>query len=126
MKQALLGNKKFLYVLLILQVIPLLLFPPSIFKPTTQTWWLPALLVVFALIGTIQIFRQARVPWSLYLISFAHGFNIISRLMMLLPQSTAGASTDQLYFILSIVALIGSAFYLWLMEVPRVRQVLVG
>lgn len=126
MNKALLGNKKFLYVLLILQVIPLLLFPPSIFKPTTQTWWLPALLVVFALIGTIQIFRQARVPWSLYLISFAHGFNIISRLMMLLPQSTAGASTDQLYFILSIVALIGSAFYLWLMEVPRVRQVLVG
>jgi hypothetical protein len=126
MDQTIFGNRKFLYVLLILQVIPLLLFPPSIFKPTSQTWWLPALLVIFALVGTIQIFRKSRVPWSLYLVSFAHGFNIISRLMMLLPQSTSGTSTDVMYFIFSLIALAGSALMLWIMELPRVRQVLVG
>lgn len=126
MNQPLLGNMKFLYALLILQVIPLLLFPPSTFVLTSQTWWLPALLVIFAMAGVIQIFRKSRVPWSLYLISFAHGFNIISRLMMLLPQSTTGTSNDALYFILSIISMVSSAIMLWLMEVPRVRQALIG
>ncbi len=126
MNQTIFGNRKFLYVLLILQVIPLLLFPPSTFVPTSQTWWLPALLVIFAMVGSVQIFRKSRVLWSLYLISFAHGFNIISRLMMLLPQSTSGSTTDILYFIFSIIALAGSALMLWIMELPRVRQVLVG
>lgn len=46
--------------------------------------------------------------------------------MMLLPQSTTGTSNDALYFVLSIVSMVFSAIMLWLMEVPRVRQALVG
>jgi hypothetical protein len=46
--------------------------------------------------------------------------------MMLMPGSTAGSSTDGLYFILSVVALFLSTLMLWILEMPRVRQVLVG
>lgn len=126
MKENLFGNRNFLFALLILQIIPLLLYPPSSFELTSQTWWLPAVLVFLALIGSIQLFRKSRVPWSMYLIAFSHGFNIISRLMMLMPGSTAGSSTDGLYFILSVVALLLSTLMLWILEMPRVRQVLVG
>jgi hypothetical protein len=126
MKEKLFGNQKFLFTLLILQVIPLLLYPPSSFELTSQTWWLPAVLVLMALIGSIQLFRRSRVPWSIYLIAFSHGFNIISRLLMLMPGSTAGTSTDGLYFILSTLALILSTLMLWILEMPRVRQVLIG
>ena len=126
MKENIFGNQKFLFTLLILQVIPLLLYPPSSFELTSQTWWLPAVLVLMALIGSIQLFRKSRAPWPIYLIAFSHGFNIISRLMMLMPGSTAGLTTDMLYFILSVVALLFSTLMLWILEMPRVRQALVG
>jgi hypothetical protein len=125
MKNPIFSNAKFLYAMLVLQLIPLLLFPPSVFELTSQKWWLPALLVIMALVGSIQLFRKTVAPWSLYLISFAHGFNVISRLMMLLPQSTMGTSFDGLYFSFSIISLAFSAFMLWLLELPQARQVLV-
>ena len=125
MRNPLFGNTKFLYTVLFLQFIPLLLFPPSVFELTSQKWWLPALLVVMSIIGTIQLFRKTVAPWSLYLISFAHGFNVISRLLMLLPQSTEGSAFNGLYFVFSVVSMGLSAFMLWILELPRTRQVLV-
>jgi|YNPBryBLVA2012_1023415.scaffolds.fasta_scaffold07459_2 hypothetical protein len=119
-----LSNLKFLYVVLIVQFIPLLLNPPSIFEFKSQEWWLPLLLVLMALMAVIQVFRNKVTPWTLSLLSFSHGFNIISRLMMLLPKSTAGSSFDSLYFVLSIVSMLFSAFMLWLLEIPHTRQVL--
>jgi hypothetical protein len=124
MKSQFFSNPKFLYTLLVLQIIPLLLNTPSVFVSTSQEWWLPALLVLMALVGTIQIFRRKVAPWSLSLISFSHGFNIISRLMILLPKSTSGTSFDGLYFSLTLVAMLFSAFMLWLLEIPQARQVL--
>lgn len=118
------SNPKFLYTLLVLQFIPLLLNTPSVFVLTSQEWWLPALLVLMSLVGTIQVFRHKVAPWSLSLISFSHGFNIISRLMILLPKSTIGASFDGLYFSLTLVAMLFSTFMLWLLELPQARQVL--
>ncbi|MCX7609273.1 MAG: hypothetical protein N2049_08675 [Anaerolineales bacterium] len=118
------NTQKFLYSLLVLQFVFLLLNPPSIFKPTSQQWWLPALLVLMALWATVQIFRRTVAPWTLHLLSFSHGFNIISRLLMLLPQSTSSSSFDTLYFILSIIAMLFSAFMLWLLERPQTRQIL--
>jgi hypothetical protein len=118
------SNPKFLYTLLVLQFIPLLLNTPSVFVLTSQEWWLPALLVLMSLVGTIQVFCHKVAPWSLSLISFAHGFNIISRLMILLPKSTSGASFDGLYFSLTLVAMLISTFMLWLLELPQARQIL--
>jgi hypothetical protein len=124
MNRRLMGNVAFLKTLLILQLIPLLIFPPVVFELNSQKWWLPALLVLMSIVGVIQVFRKSLAPWPLYLISFSHGFNIISRVLMLMPQTTLTASFDFLYFILSVLALAMSAFMLWVLELPEVRQAL--
>lgn len=126
MKTPIFSNPKFLYAVFILQFIPLLLNPPSVFELTSQKWWLPVLLVLLAIFGSVQVFRRSVEPWPWYLISFAHGFNIISRLMMLLPQSTLGTSFDWLYFLFSLIAMAFSAWMLWLVELPQTRQALAG
>ena len=74
---------------LVTQFIPLILFPADAFSPTSQVWWLPALLAVMVLIADFQLIVRRTTslgPW--YLIAFAQGFNIISRLMMLWPHAT--------------------------------------
>ncbi len=124
------ANPKVVNAILLLQFIPLLLFPPYFFKPTAQTWWLPALLVIFAAVGVVQIFRRQRLAWPLYLISFAQGFNIISRLLMLMPQSTQnttdGALINVPYLVLSLIAILWSALTLIYVEKPEVKQQLIG
>lgn len=111
---------------LILQVIPLLLFPAKSFAPTTQEWWLPALLVLMVLIADFQIIVRrspASTPW--YLMSFAQGFNIISRLMMLWPNMTRtteqGTVANWPYLVLTFAAMLLSALLLWYTEKPAVR-----
>lgn len=113
-------------VVLILQVIPLLLFPAKSFAPTTQEWWLPMLLVLMALIADFQLIVRrstAATPW--YLMSFAQGFNIISRLMMLWPNLTRtteqGTAANWSYVILTFAAMLLSALLLWYIEKPAVR-----
>ncbi len=95
MKRIDLANPRMITTLLFLQFIPLLLFPPSTFEITSQAWWLPAILVLLSIIGVIQVFRKSIAVWPMFLISFSHGFNIISRLLMLMPQSTQGIQWKQ-------------------------------
>jgi hypothetical protein len=63
------------------------------------------------------------------LISFAQGFNIISRLMMLMPHITRNNNGVQvfnaLYVVLAVISLAFSAFLLWYTELPEVRLGLV-
>jgi hypothetical protein len=111
---------------LILQVIPLLIFPPDSFSPKTQEWWLPVLLVVMVLAADAElIIRRSDKPWPWYLLSFAQGFNIISRLMMIWPRATvtAGGQTavNWPYLLLSLAAMLMSAAMLWYTEQPAVR-----
>jgi hypothetical protein len=112
--------------ILIAQFIPLLLFPPESFAPTTQEWWLPVLLVVMVLVADIELIirRTSNIlPWNLLL--FAQGFNIISRLMMLWAHATktAGGVTvlNLPYIVLTLVAMVMSAWLLWYLELPEVR-----
>lgn len=111
---------------LILQVIPLLLFPAKSFAPTTQEWWLPVLLVLMVLIADFQlIVRRTTAPAPWYLLSFAQGFNIISRLMMLWPNLTRtteqGVMANWNYVLLTLVAMGLSALLLVFFEKPAVR-----
>jgi hypothetical protein len=120
-----LASPTLLRTILILQFIPILLFPPATYELNSQTWWLPAILVILAFVGVFQLFRKKVAPWALYLISFAQGFNIISRLLMIMPQSTQttdGSGFNAPFFILSIVSMAGSAFILWYVERPEVKQ----
>jgi hypothetical protein len=127
MLRKLLSNREVIYVILCLQLVPLLVFPASSYSPTTQEWWLPILLSFLVIIALVQlILRKSHATWPWYLLAFSQGFNIISRLMMLLPHATrnnAGAqvfNTD--YVIIAAVAMVLSAFEIWYFDLPEVRN----
>ena len=113
-------------ILMVFQVIPLLAFPLSSYSLTSQEWWLPAFLCVLAGISVLRIFLgKGRAAWAWYMISFAQGFNIISRLLMLMPHATYNDQGVQrfntAYVLISVAAMIVSAFEIWYHELPEVR-----
>lgn len=118
-------NPKVIPAILVLQFVPLVLFPPESFSATTQEWWLPVLMAVLIMIAIVQIFRRATTIWPWNLLSFAQGLNIISRLMMILPHATRNENGAQFfntpYVVLSLIAMLLSAFMLWYTELPDVR-----
>lgn len=114
-------------VMLVLQLVPLLLFPVRSYAPNSQEWWLPVLLAFFALVGLVQLLvRRSAAPAPWYLISFAQGFNIISRLLLLMPHAMVVVDKqDRLntsYVLLTLLAMLWSAFLLWYSELPEVRS----
>lgn len=119
-------KRSMISVMLILQFVPMILFPPASFSSTTQEWWLPVLLAVLAIIAITQIFRKSVAVWPWHLISFSQGFNIISRLMMLFPHATYNQDGNQYfdatYVVLSVLSMAFSVFLLWYMELPEVRM----
>ena len=126
MQRGTLTSRKAIVAVLILQLIPLVLFPPESFSPNTQEWWLPVLLAVLVLLGDFElIVRRSSQSWPWYLMSFSQGFNIISRLMMLWPHATktvGGATVANMpYILLTFVAIGLSVFLLWYSELPEVR-----
>jgi len=117
-------------IILFLQFISLILFPPETYSLTNQEWWLPALLAVMVAAAIYQILaRRSLAIWPWYLISFAQGFNIISRLMLILPHAMRNDNGVQVfntpYFLLSLISMALSAFMLWYAELPEVRLGLV-
>ena len=117
-------------IILFLQFISLVLFPPETYSLTNQEWWLPALLAIMVAAANYQIMaRRSLAIWPWYLISFAQGFNIISRLMLILPHAMRNDNGVQVfntpYFLLSLISMALSAFMLWYAELPEVRLGLV-
>lgn len=112
-------------IMLILQFVPMILFPPESFSPKSQEWWLPIILAFLALVSIVQIFRRSIATWPWHMIGFAQGFNIISRLMMLFPHATVNLNGTQvfntLYVVLTVISMLLSVFLLWYMELPEVR-----
>lgn len=114
---------------LIIQLVPIVLFPPESFSTASQEWWLPVLLAIMIIIADFELFVQRKdVMWPWYLIAFAQGFNIISRLMMMMPHATVnlnGASVvNGPYLILTFISIAFSAFLLWYVELPDVRMLM--
>ena len=114
-------------VIMCFQVVPLLLFPPSSYSVKTQEWWLPVLLTFLVIVALVQILiRKSHTAWPWYLVSFAQGINIISRLMMLLPHATVNNEGTQRfnasYFLIAVLAMLLSAFEIWYNELPEVRR----
>ncbi len=130
MKRGTITSRKAIIAALILQLIPLILFPPESFSFKTQEWWLPVLLAVLVLLADFELIaRRSSQVWPWYLMSFSQGFNIISRLMMLWPHATRtvdGATVANVpYILLTLVAMVLSALLLWYTELPEVRLGLV-
>lgn len=120
-------QKPFIIFLLLIQVIPLVIFPPSTYVLTNQEWWLPVLLTLMALVADFEIIvRRRDIMWPWYLVSFSQGFNIISRLMMLMPHSTFNLNGAQVfnapYVTITMISMLISAFLLWYVELPDVRM----
>ena len=116
----------FVWAVCILQFIPLMLFPPQTYSPASQEWWLPVLCSLMALFGILQLMIGRSVQlWPWYILSFAHGVNIISRLMLFLPRATRNVKgtlrLNMLYLLLSALAMLLSAFLLWYFEQHEVR-----
>ena len=114
-------------VIMCFQVVPLLIFPPSSYSVKTQEWWLPVLLTFLVIVALVQILiRKSHTAWPWYLVSFAQGVNIISRIMMLLPHTTVNNEGTQrfnaFYFIIAVAAMVLSAFEIWYNELPEVRR----
>lgn len=121
-----LAHRSVIILVLIVQIIPLLMFPPESFSPQSQEWWLPALLALMVIVADIDlILRRSIHPWPWYLISFAHGFNIISRLMMVWSHATTTRGgtevANTLYVALTLLAMALSALMLWYTELGEVR-----
>lgn len=121
-----LAHRSVIILILIVQIIPLLMFPPESFSPQSQEWWLPALLALMVIIADIDlILRRSVQPWPWYLISFAHGFNIISRLMMVWSHATITRGGTEIvntpYLALTLLAMGLSALLLWYTELGEVR-----
>jgi hypothetical protein len=115
-----------IWLLCIIQFIAFLMFPPASFSPTSQEWWLPVLNALMALLGILQLMvRRSVQTWPWHIQSFAHGMNIISRLMMLMPRATRNVQgvlrLNGLYLVLTAAAMLLSAFYLWYFEIHEVR-----
>ncbi len=121
-----LASRTMIYGMLVFQFVPMVLFPPDSFSLKTQEWWLPVVLALLTLISIIQIFRHSVAVWPWNLISFSQGFNIISRLMMILPHSTFNLEGKQYfnttYVLMAIISMLISAFLLWYTELPDVRM----
>jgi hypothetical protein len=127
MLRKLLSARGAILVIMCFQVVPLLMFPLSTYSVKNQDWWLPALLTFLVIIALVQIFiRRAITAWPWYLVSFAQGINIISRIMMLMPHATVNKGGAQelngTYLIVAVVAMLLSAFEIWYNELPEVRR----
>jgi hypothetical protein len=115
-------------ILLCLQIVPVLALPASSYSLKTQEWWLPAFLALLTVISLVKILpRRSLAPWPWYLLAFSQGFNIISRLMTLLPHATrysegVGMVANAPYIVISISAMLFSGVELLYCELPDVRQ----
>jgi len=123
-------SPKAITALLILQLVPLVLFPVESFvgnaQGASQEWWLPFILGLLTLWAIVEVvFRHGTATWPWNLFAFAQGFNVISRLMMILPhaiQNNNGVqSLDVAYVSLTLTSIILSAFFLWYTERPETR-----
>ncbi|MEN4010999.1 MAG: hypothetical protein AB1453_10810 [Chloroflexota bacterium] len=130
MSRKTLAQPNVVILLLFVQFFPILLLPPDSYSPATQEWWLPLLLAILAFTSVIQlVFRRADQSWPWYLISFAHGFNIISRLMLLMPRASINVGgviqLNTLYVSMTIISILISALYLLYVDLPEVRMSLI-
>lgn len=123
-----LSDRKTIFLVLYLQLIPLLIFPMSVYKTTSQEWWLAIILGLMALGGLIPVLRRSPAMWPWYLMGFAQGFNIISRLMMVWAHIIIIDNGQQFfntsYTLIAILMTLLSSLLLSYFERPDVRMVM--
>lgn len=117
-------NKSSLLSVYILQIVPLLIYPPETLKSGVII--VGIMVVIFALLG-YGLWRGRN--WALSLSLTMQGFNVVARLLMLFPNSLTGGSGgnfNSLYIVLSIVSIALSMFFLLRLDRPDVRATIVS
>ncbi len=118
-------------LIIVLQVLPILALRPQGYALSSQEWWLPVLLAVLVVVSASRLLiRGTHAAWPWYLFSFAQGFSIISKLMMLMPHASRVVDKvhrlDGTHVAVSIASMALSAFAIWYCEQPEVRNTLAG
>ena len=112
------------FALFFLQWIPLLLYPPSTFESG-----LPVVGVVIAALLALGFVMWRGRNWALTLAIFLQGFNVIVRLMMLLSHAvgpeSSGSTVDIQYIVASLIAMSLSSWYLYRLDQPDTRVVMI-
>ena len=124
-------QRKTIIAILVLQAIPLILLPLNSFTMASQEWWLPAFLMLLTIVAVIELtVRKNDKVWPWDLLGFAQGFNIISRLMMLMPRATMIVNGEKMfnatYFFLGIFSMLLSVFVIWYISKPETRNSLLN
>ncbi len=104
-------------ILLIVQFIPLILFPPSIIMFNSQVLTIPIFLILLDAVATVALVAGSRSAWPRSMLVFAQGLNVISRLMMLVSQSMpTKTTTDVPFIVLNLLSLIVSLVALYMFD----------
>ncbi len=116
-------QKKFLFPIIILQIIPIIIFPLKTIASAISIFGFVAL--VFVLLG-YGLWRGR--SWALSMSIFIQGFNIITRLMMLFPHAIHkdGSGWDVSYLIMAIISMAISGWFLVRLDKPDVRSLIVA
>ncbi len=109
--------EKLIWAITVTQFIPTLLFPPAVLV-TAKITVLALPLVLFAFLGWGLVRRR---PWALTLSIFVQGFNVIIRVLMLLPRVVTNGRLDVAWLVFSILAVALSLVFLFLLEKPEVQ-----
>jgi hypothetical protein len=112
-------QKKFLIPLILLQIIPIIIFPLKTIASGISIFGFVAL--VFVLLG--YGLWQGR-SWALSMSIFIQGFNIITRLMMVLPHALRvdGSGWDLPYLLMAVISMAISGWFMLRLDKPDIRS----
>lgn len=112
----------FVSAILLLQFIPLLIFPPSLLMAAPVMIGVVA--IFFVSMGILALRGSA---WALTMSLYCQGMNVIVRLMMLLPNAMSGEGVLDTAFVTAM--LLGVTISTWLLfrlDRPDVRKALLA
>ena len=108
--------------LLLLQPLPLLLFPPALLADA-----LPLIAIVIAIIWGLSWLVWRKIAWALTMSIFMQGLNVIIRVMMLLSNAVSQRSNgnlDVVYVVASVLAIVLSWLFLYRLDNQDLRAAL--
>ncbi len=117
-------SRGFIALVLILQFVPLVMAPPALLQAFSTQTWFGFGLAAMALVAVLVILGlRTREVWPWYLLAFCHGFNVISRILMLWQNTILekGKGIDVAYLLIIVAAIVLSTLFLWYNELPDVR-----
>jgi len=113
-------NKSFLLPIILLQFIPIVLFPLETLQSGITV--VGVVILLFALLG-YGLWRGR--TWGLHMSIFIQGLNIIIRMMMFFPNVVSELGVwDITYFVINILAMSLSGWFLLRLDRPDVHSII--